>query len=327
MRLIDCYDALLLDLDGTVWMGDEPIPHAVDALAGCATKKMYVTNNASRGPEAVAAKLEGMGFEATRYEVLTSAMAAIDMCKRELPSGKVLVLGTESFVDLVREAGYKPVSSADDHPVAVLQGHNPETGWRELSEASLAIHNGALFFTSNLDATLPQERGMMVGNGSMVEAVVHATGVRPKSAGKPGAEMFHEAARKLGSRVPLAVGDRLNTDIAGGNAAGMDTLHVMTGVSGHHALVAAAPEERPSLIATDLRDLYAPLENLKPSRQGDFSAMVKGHDVVLAGGRNDSTAMQALRTVLEVVWNHEGPTPTSIIPTSTVAEQVLAEWR
>lgn len=327
MRLIDCYDALLLDLDGTVWVGDEPIPHAVDALAGCATKKMYVTNNASRGPEAVAAKLEGMGFEATRYEVLTSAMAAIDMCKRELPSGKVLVLGTESFVDLVREAGYKPVSSADDHPVAVLQGHNPETGWRELSEASLAIHNGALFFTSNLDATLPQERGMMVGNGSMVEAVVHATGVRPKSAGKPGAEMFHEAARKLGSRVPLAVGDRLNTDIAGGNAAGMDTLHVMTGVSGHHALVAAAPEERPSLIATDLRDLYAPLENLKPSRQGDFSAMVKGHDVVLAGGRNDSTAMQALRTVLEVVWNHEGPTPTSIIPTSTVAEQVLAEWR
>jgi len=327
MRLIDCYDALLLDLDGTVWMGDEPIPHSVDALAGCATKKMYVTNNASRGPEAVAAKLEGMGFEATRYEVLTSAMAAIDMCKRELPSGKVLVLGTESFVDLVREAGYKPVSSADDHPVAVLQGHNPETGWRELSEASLAIHNGALFFTSNLDATLPQERGMMVGNGSMVEAVVHATGVRPKSAGKPGAEMFHEAARKLGSRVPLAVGDRLNTDIAGGNAAGMDTLHVMTGVSGHHALVAAAPEERPSLIATDLRDLYAPLESLKPSRQGDFSAMVKGHDVVLAGGRNDSTAMQALRTVLEVVWNHEGPTPTSIIPTSTVAEQVLAEWR
>lgn len=327
MRLIDCYDALLLDLDGTVWVGDEPIPHAVDALAGCATKKMYVTNNASRGPEAVAAKLEGMGFEATRYEVLTSAMAAIDMCKRELPSGKVLVLGTESFVDLVREAGYKPVSSADDHPVAVLQGHNPETGWRELSEASLAIHNGALFFTSNLDATLPQERGMMVGNGSMVEAVVHATGVRPKSAGKPGAEMFHEAARKLGSHVPLAVGDRLNTDIAGGNAAGMDTLHVMTGVSGHHALVAAAPEERPSLIATDLRDLYAPLESLKPSRQGDFSAMVKGHDVVLAGGRNDSTAMQALRTVLEVVWNHEGPTPTSIIPTSTVAEQVLAEWR
>ena len=327
MRLIDCYDALLLDLDGTVWMGDEPIPHAVDALAGCATKKMYVTNNASRGPEAVAAKLEGMGFEATRDEVLTSAMAAIDMCKRELPSGKVLVLGTESFVDLVREAGYKPVSSADDHPVAVLQGHNPETGWRELSEASLAIHNGALFFTSNLDATLPQERGMMVGNGSMVEAVVHATGVRPKSAGKPGAEMFHEAARKLGSHVPLAVGDRLNTDIAGGNAAGMDTLHVMTGVSGHHALVAAAPEERPSLIATDLRDLYAPLESLKPSRQGDFSAMVKGHDVVLAGGRNDSTAMQALRTVLEVVWNHEGPTPTSIIPTSTVAEQVLAEWR
>ncbi|MDD7586149.1 MAG: HAD-IIA family hydrolase [Corynebacterium glucuronolyticum] len=327
MRLIDCYDALLLDLDGTVWMGDEPIPHAVDALAGCATRKMYVTNNASRGPEAVAAKLEGMGFEATRDEVLTSAMAAIDMCKRELPSGKVLVLGTESFVDLVREAGYEPVSSADDHPVAVLQGHNPETGWKELSEASLAIHNGALFFTSNLDATLPQERGMMVGNGSMVEAVVHATGVRPKSAGKPGAEMFHEAARKLGSRVPLAVGDRLNTDIAGGNAAGMDTLHVMTGVSGHHALVAAAPEERPSLIATDLRDLYSPLESLKPSRQGDFSAMVKGRDVVLAGGRNDSTAMQALRTVLEVVWNHEGPTPTSIIPTSTVAEQVLAEWR
>ncbi|MGM5595345.1 HAD-IIA family hydrolase [Corynebacterium glucuronolyticum] len=327
MRLIDCYDALLLDLDGTVWMGDEPIPHAVDALAGCATRKMYVTNNASRGPEAVATKLEGMGFEATRDDILTSAMTAIDMCKRELPSGKVLVLGTESFVDLVREAGYEPVNSADENPVAVLQGHNPDTGWRQLSEASLAIHNGALFFASNLDATLPQERGLMVGNGSMVEAVVHATGVRPHSAGKPEAEMFHDAARRMGSRVPLAVGDRLNTDIAGGNAAGMDTLHVMTGVSGHHALVAAVPAERPSLIATDLRDLYSPLESLKPGRQGDFSAMVKGNDVVLAGGRSDSTAMQALRTVLDVVWKHDGPTPTSIIPTSTVAEKVLAEWR
>lgn len=327
MRLIDCYDALLLDLDGTVWMGDEPIPHAVDALAGCATRKMYVTNNASRGPEAVASKLEGMGFEATRDDILTSAMAAIDMCKRELLSGKVLVLGTESFVDLVREAGYEPVNSADENPVAVLQGHNPDTGWRQLSEASLAIHNGALFFASNLDATLPQERGLMVGNGSMVEAVVHATGVRPQSAGKPEAEMFHDAARRMGSRVPLAVGDRLNTDIAGGNAAGMDTLHVMTGVSGHHALVAAVSAERPSLIATDLRDLYSPLESLKPGRQGDFSAMVKGNDVVLAGGRSDSTAMQALRTVLDVVWKHDGPTPTSIIPTSTVAEKVLAEWR
>lgn len=327
MRLIDCYDALLLDLDGTVWMGDEPIPHAVDALAGCATRKMYVTNNASRGPEAVATKLEGMGFEATRDDILTSAMAAIDMCKRELPSGKVLVLGTDSFVDLVREAGYEPVNSADENPVAVLQGHNPDTGWRQLSEASLAIHNGALFFASNLDATLPQERGLMVGNGSMVEAVVHATGVRPHSAGKPEAEMFHDAARRMGSRVPLAVGDRLNTDIAGGNAAGMDTLHVMTGVSGHHALVAAVPAERPSLIATDLRDLYSPLESLKPGRQGDFSAMEKGNDVVLAGGRSDSTAMQALRTVLDVVWKHDGPTPTSIIPTSTVAEKVLAEWR
>lgn len=327
MRLIDCYDALLLDLDGTVWMGDEPIPHAVDALAGCATRKMYVTNNASRGPEAVATKLEGMGFEATRDDILTSAMAAIDMCKRELPSGKVLVLGTDSFVDLVREAGYEPVNSADENPVAVLQGHNPDTGWRQLSEASLAIHNGALFFASNLDATLPQERGLMVGNGSMVEAVVHATGVRPHSAGKPEAEMFHDAALRMGSRVPLAVGDRLNTDIAGGNAAGMDTLHVMTGVSGHHALVAAVPAERPSLIATDLRDLYSPLESLKPGRQGDFSAMVKGNDVVLAGGRSDSTAMQALRTVLDVVWKHDGPTPTSIIPTSTVAEKVLAEWR
>lgn len=327
MRLIDCYDALLLDLDGTVWMGDEPIPHAVDALAGCATRKMYVTNNASRGPEAVASKLEGMGFEATRDDILTSAMATIDMCKRELPSGKVLVLGTESFVDLVREAGYEPVNSADENPVAVLQGHNPDTGWRQLSEASLAIHNGALFFASNLDATLPQERGLMVGNGSMVEAVVHATGVRPQSAGKPEAEMFHDAARRMGSHVPLAVGDRLNTDIAGGNAAGMDTLHVMTGVSGHHALVAAVPAERPSLIATDLRDLYSPLESLKPGRQGDFSAMVKGNDVVLAGGRSDSTAMQALRTVLDVVWKHDGPTPTSIIPTSTVAEKVLAEWR
>ena len=153
------------------------------------------------------------------------------------------MVGAQSFKDLAAAAGLRVVASADDNPQAVVQGHNPETGWAQLSEAALAIQRGALYFASNLDSTLPAERGFLVGNGSMVAAVVNATGVSPSSAGKPEPAMFFLAAQSLGSTAPLAVGDRLNTDIAGGVAAGMPCLHVLTGVSKHEALLRATPAE------------------------------------------------------------------------------------
>ena len=330
MSMITEYDSLLLDLDGTIWEGGRAIDDAVDAIIGAGLPVMYVTNNASRAPGVVAEQLRGIGLDsATADDVMTSAQAAVIMASEKIPAGSpVYILGTDSFRDLARDAGFEVVDSADDRPVAVLHGHNPATGWAQLSEAALSIHNGALYFASNLDTTLPMERGLHVGNGSMVAAVVSATGVTPEAAGKPGPAMFFKAAEQLASARPLVVGDRLDTDIAGGNAAGMDTFQVLTGVSGHYALLTAAPGQRPDFIADTLADLTADPDALRPGPQGGFTAQVEGEEVVLEGGDDSSTPTQALRTVLAAAWAVEesAVTVTRVRAASTAATTALEAW-
>lgn len=252
LALLDHYDALLVDLDGTVFEGGRPVEGAAEGLEG--RRVMYVTNNASRSPQAVADHLSEIGFPTTADQVMTSAQAACALAAEQLGTSdaNAFVIGAESFKDLAREAGFTVVDSADDNPDVVLQGHSPDNNWARLSEGALAIQRGASYVASNLDTTLPTERGFLVGNGSMVAAVVSATGVQPSSAGKPGAEMFRVAAERLNSDSPLVVGDRLNTDIAGGIAAGYDTLCTVTGVSGHRELLSTP--HRPTFIAANMRD-------------------------------------------------------------------------
>lgn len=339
MRLIDQVDALLLDLDGTVWEGGRPLAGAPAAINNAPVPAIYVTNNASRPPHVVAEKLTGMGIPTQPEMVLTSAQAAIDMVAAEIPAGSmVYVLGSQYFKDLAAAQGWQVASSADDGEIAaVFHGHNPATGWAELSEAALAIARGARYIASNLDTTLPQERGFMVGNGSMVAAVVSATGVKPQSAGKPGPAMFHTAAKKVGAQKPLAVGDRLDTDLAGGVAAGMPTFHTLTGVSGPQALLAAPASMRPTYLAADLRFLYAEAEQLLPGPQQGFTATVVAPGVIeLAGGDVEHPVMcgelahplwlTALRTVLAVAWADQGDTAWQVQPQGEAAQAAVAQW-
>lgn len=326
MSLLANHDALLLDLDGTVWEGGTAIDGAVDAINGSELPSIYVTNNAMRGPAAVAEKLRGIGLKATESDVLTSAQAALEMAAEQLDVGdKILIVGTDSFRSLAREAGYTVVDSADDRPRAVLQGMNPDAGWRELSEAALAIRAGAKYFVTNLDTTLPSERGLLVGNGSMVAAVISATGARPFSAGKPGPAMFRSAAQRLGSERPLVVGDRLDTDIEGGNAADIPTFQVLTGVSGHLALIEAVKEHRPTYLAESLHDLNKEPGELLPGAQGGFVARFDRGNILLDRGTTESTSIQALRTVLEVAWS-QSKEPALIRPMSDHAERAVENW-
>ncbi|ALC05783.1 hypothetical protein CDES_06845 [Corynebacterium deserti GIMN1.010] len=327
MSVITEYDSLLLDLDGTVYEGGRAINHAVSSINSSGLPVMYVTNNASRAPEMVAAQLREIGLtETSKSDVMTSAQAACLMAADHIPAGsKVYVLGTDSFRDLAREAGFKVVASADDSPVAVLHGHNPETGWAQLSEAVLSINAGAQYFASNLDSTLPMERGKHIGNGSMVAAVSHATGVTPLSAGKPGPAMFHAAATTLSSSKPLAVGDRLDTDIAGGNAAGMDTFQVLTGVSGYFDLLRAIPAERPTFIAASLQDLTKTPDELRAGAQGGFKALIDGSVLTLSGGTPTSSPIEALRTALEVAWASDMEV-SHVDPEGPEAIRVLKSW-
>lgn len=325
--VLDLYDSLLFDLDGTVWEGGRLLPHAAELINTTTLPVMYITNNASRHPRAVADMLTTMSIPTAEQQVLTSAQAAILMAAQHLnPGDSIYVVGTDSFKDLVREAGFNVATSADENPKAVLHGHNPETGWAQLSEAALAIQRGARYFASNLDSTLPMERGFMVGNGSMVQAVIHATGVSPSSAGKPAAAMFHTAAGALNSVKPLAVGDRLDTDIAGGVAAGYDTFHLLTGVSKHWSLVHAPCEHRPTYIAENLADIHAEPTQLSPSAQGEFHAHRNGDTITLSGGTDDSTSTHALRTVLAQAWTQPEAFDGTIEAQSEHAHRALQGW-
>ncbi|OFP64648.1 HAD family hydrolase [Corynebacterium sp. HMSC074C01] len=327
MSILKTHDSLLLDLDGTVWEGGQALQCVVDVVNSCGIPAVYVTNNASRSPQTVAGMLGEIGLETDAQHVVTSAQAVVKIAREELPAGaKVLVIGADSFRSLAREAGFDVVHSADDKPAAVLQGMDKSVGWEQLSEGALAISHGAKFFASNLDTSLPTERGMAVGNGSLVAAIVSTTGVEPISAGKPEPAMFTQAAKLVGSTKPLAVGDRLDTDIVGGNNAAMDTFHVLTGVSRELALIEATAEERPDFIGAGFHELSLSAAQARPGSQGGFRARFDGYDIVLQGGNEKSTSIEALRTVLEVAWAGNEP-PRYIQPRSEAAERVVSTWR
>jgi glycerol-1-phosphatase len=260
--LAERYDVALLDLDGVVYLAEQPVPGAAAALAAAREHGMrlaFVTNNASRTPEQVAALLGRVGVPADPAEVVTSAQAAAHYLADRLPAGSpVLVLGTVGLVEAVTERGLRPVSSADDRPVAVVQGFFPDITWRHLAEAALAITHGAFWLATNLDATVPSPRGVLPGNGSLVAALRHATGVTPAATGKPDPSMHAESVERSGARAPIVVGDRLDTDIEGATRVGCPALLVLTGVTSPALLLAATPEHRPTYLGYDLSGLLQP---------------------------------------------------------------------
>jgi len=213
------YDVLLLDLDGTLYAGAHAIPGTQAALGQGTQALYYVTNNASRSPSAVSAHLTELGFDSEDDRVVTSSQTAVRLLAERLePGAAVLVVGTDALADEVTRVGLFPVREFADSPVAVVQGHSTETNWSILAEACLAIRAGALWVAANLDTTLPSERGLVLGNGSMVAALRAATRQEPLVAGKPAAPLMEDALARSGCSRPLVVGDRLDTDIEGAHA-------------------------------------------------------------------------------------------------------------
>jgi HAD superfamily hydrolase (TIGR01450 family) len=278
-RLLDVYDAILLDLDGTVYRGAEAVSGAADTVtvvrkAGTAVR--FVTNNAARSPTEVADQLVGLGIPTEPAEICTSAQAAADVLADRLPPGAtVLVVGTNALADEVREVGLRPVAAANQRVDAVVQGLSREIGWRELSEACLAVRGGAFWVACNADPTLPTERGQVIGNGALVAAVSVATGRKPVVAGKPNRPLMDRASRSAGARRPLVVGDRLDTDIDGAAAAGQDALLVLSGVTRPADLLGSS--SRPRYLAADLTALTERPENLEVGDQPGWAVATREH--------------------------------------------------
>ena len=266
------YDVALLDLDGVVYIGGQPVPGAPEALHNAKKKGMrlaYVTNNASRTPAAVAALLTAMDVPANPADVVTSAQAAARLLAEKLPpKSRVLVIGSTALRLAVRERGLTPVSTAADDPKAVVQGYGPGIGYGSLAEGGLAVRKGALFVGTNADSTLPGPRGIQPGNGSLLQVIAHATGTSPVIAGKPEPPLHRESVIRTGAKTPLVVGDRLDTDIEAACRAGADSLLVLTGVSRPADVVLAPPRQRPTYIAETLDALLEPYPEVARSDDG-----------------------------------------------------------
>lgn len=281
----------MLDLDGTLYRGHEVIEGAPEALAATgdanavgapttsagagatppAQRLVYVTNNASRGPDAVAAHLSELGFPATTDDVVTSAQAAARLLAEQLVAGaQVLVVGTDDLAAEVSAVGLRPIRRFNGAaPAAVVQGHSPQTGWPDLAEAAYALRADALWVAANTDRTLPNERGLAPGNGSMVAALRAASDREPQVAGKPYAPLMEDALARAGTRRALVVGDRLDTDIEGANRVGLDSLLVLTGVSALAELRDASADSIPTYVAESLDALNLPPIDGEMDNSGD----------------------------------------------------------
>jgi glycerol-1-phosphatase len=330
------YDCLLIDLDGTVFRGHRPTDGAVQTLDEVHSRKLFVTNNASRSADEVAAHLRDLGFTADADDVVTSAQSAAHLLSDELPpDSAVLIVGTDSLANEIAAVGLRPVRSYDDNPVAVVQGLSMTIGWPDLAEAALAIRAGALWVAANVDPTLPTERGLLPGNGSLVAALRAATGAEPKVAGKPAPTLLNDAVARGDYRAPLVIGDRLDTDIEGANAAKFPSLMVLTGVSTARDAVYAEPAQRPTYIGHDLRALLQDSNLLAVGPQAGWAVEVgDGGVTVGANGAfeddGDGDGLSIVRAVASAVWgaqwsDFQGP-PVRIRATDDRARDALERW-
>ncbi|MDY6049844.1 MAG: HAD-IIA family hydrolase [Corynebacterium sp.] len=326
-RVADVYDLLILDLDGTVRKGHQLLPGAADTLGQVSTARAFVTNNAMHSPAEVAQMLTSGGLTVEADAVFTSPQAALAELTVTAET-RVYVLGTPALAEIVERSGCQVVHAGTPttEPVdIVLQGLDMNVDWARLSEAAAHVRAGARYVSTNMDSTIPTETGLGLGNGAMTAAISAATGVIPDSYGKPHPALYHLAAQQCQARTPLAVGDRLDTDIAAGSAAGMDTMVVLTGVTTPLALLSAPPGQRPRLIAEDIRGVLAPLEEVKVGLQGGFVSTIKGKDLIISGGSADSTPLQALRSVCTAAWTTT-VAPTNVLPASDYAEKAVNAW-
>ena len=304
------YDVGLLDLDGVVYLSGTAIPGAAEALrkADAAGMRLaYVTNNAFRTPAAIAALLTSFGVPAAQEDVVTSAQAAARLLAERLPAGApVLVIGGSGLRMALRERGLRPVSTAADHPLAVVQGYSPDVSYSMLAEGGLAVAAGALFVGSNGDLTLPSRRGSQPGNGSLVQVIATATGVQPLVAGKPEPPLHNDSVLRTGARHPLVVGDRLDTDIEAAHRVDADSMLVLTGVTGPAEAVLAPPSQRPTYLAEDLAGLLEPHPGITEKDGaygcGGWTARLDGDRMELTG---DGERIDGLRVLCAAAWTQE----------------------
>lgn len=238
---------VISDLDGVLWRGSETLPHAPEFFAFLRAQGIgyaLATNNSMNTVAAYVEKLAHAGIVAGRAQIITSAVATAQYIARHYaPGTPVYVVGEAGIREALAERGF-PEDPA--HAQIVVVGLDLDVTYEKLKRAALLIRAGADFIGTNGDRTFPLPEGLVPGNGSLLAAVQAATDRAPVLIGKPEAAMFDVAREVLGTQPEqtLALGDRLDTDILGGQRAGLPTALVLTGIT-------TAGEARASSIRAD----------------------------------------------------------------------------
>lgn len=279
MPLADCFDGLLVDLDGVVWIGRDPVPgspEALRALLETGKRIVFVTNNPGRPPAAYAERLGELGVEVGEEQVVTAGMVAARLAGEAAlaaaaagGTGAAFVIGADALKEMVAASGARVVEGEEawDADVVIVSGHRG-FDYGELVAAKRALDRGAALFATSHDPTMPYPGGELPGTGAILAAVETATGRRAEIAGKPERHLFEMAIEALAcsflvdtnkkeqtsERVAM-VGDRISSDIAGGRAAGLQTILVLSGTTSREEAAAADPP--PDFVLEDLSGLLA----------------------------------------------------------------------
>ena len=310
------YRGVICDLDGVVYRGAHAVPGAVPSLNAMIAGRVpvvFATNNASRSPAAARTHLRELGLSDEGWSVVTSSQAAAAyLAERLRPGAPVFAVGGPGVPEALTEAGLTPLrvtDLADGQSVeAVVQGAGQDVTWRDLAEVAHLVQAGAIWVATNLDATVPTARGLAPGNGAFVGAVRTTTPAAPHVTGKPGTALFDLARSRLGSErsETIMVGDRLDTDIAGAGAAGVDSMFVLGGASTLRDLAFAEDDARPTYFAFDLSGLLQPGLCQRP---GPDDAVELSSDGVLSV-RRPVARHRLLQAIVSAAWHardHELP--------------------
>ncbi|MDQ0159511.1 TIGR01457 family HAD-type hydrolase [Alkalibacillus salilacus] len=227
------YQAYLIDLDGTMYRGNAPIPEAADFIRSLQSESIpfrFVTNNSSRTRYKTMEKLKENGIQAEESHILTPSIIAADYIKSQQEDARVFKIGEHGVEEALHSRGLKITEESPDY---VLVGIDRHVTYHKLKEACLHIQKGAQFIATNPDLRVPTEEGFVPGNGAYVELIRHVTKTEPIVVGKPDSLMIELALDELNlpHRDVIMVGDNYDTDIMAGIEAGIDTLHVETGVT------------------------------------------------------------------------------------------------
>jgi 4-nitrophenyl phosphatase len=250
--------ALILDMDGVLWRDHEPIgdlPAVFTQISKLGLKVILATNNATKNVEEYLEKLSGFGVLLENWQVVNSGIACGIYLKEKYPSGgNIYIIGSSSLVEVLESYGFRSASE-DESVLAVVAGLDRQINYTKLRNATVQIYKGAQFLGTNPDRTFPTPDGLVPGAGSILAAIEAATYVKPTIAGKPSPLMYAIAMQRLQTSPAetIAVGDRFDTDIIGGQMAGLKTAMLLSGVETLENASNWIPE--PDIVARDLTEL------------------------------------------------------------------------